>query len=668
MSPEPGELGLSLWLMGTIGHFGLTACWVRRFNLAGSSRDEFWFVSMLAATGTLALVLHVVASSVGLGLASVLVPLAAAHGVLAAIARRRPRPAPKPPRTSTSTPAWLTRLLEGVAMIALLATVLAWLAAGSRTLDVRGTDAAHYHVPVAVNLALGASPLDLPTTQHLYPMSASTFAAWFIVPVGDPLLVDLVTIVPFLLIAASLAWMLRLVTGESGLAWCTWFTLAVFSTPMFRQASMMSADLLFGASFAALTAQLLAVTIGARRSNADILLIGLATGLLVGAKTTGLLAAVLLLGLAGVAFLILGRRDLGRLPVGLVWPWGAAGLLAVGTGGVWLIRNWWLFGSPIAPTGLTLLGIEIFRGSPLEPTTYLSVLGDLEANGDYPLAAQTSTYIAEQLGRWYLVLLLPLILVPLDALARWWRGQPGGLPRVLMLVAVFGTGVPTTVWLLSGAPWTSLEWTRGGALRYALPWFLLGPFLAWIGLFPASLPWYRHPAAAATLGGLAAATSVMMVTGNQAIGPFPPPVTWPTVLLAVGMLWLLRFGYPASRRLAIAAALGALIGWAAWLTDWDEVARNESRLARAAMKPTATQRLYQAVLHAERTLGRDCSRRRFFALTRFDEPLVGWQLRPCASTRSADSSPRSALARATDAFPARSCGESLSSSTPSGSV
>ena len=226
------------------------------------------------------------------------------------------------------------------------------------------------------------------------------------------------------------------------------------------------------------------------------------------------------------------------------------------------------------------------------------------------------------------MLLLPLILVPLDALARWWRGQPGGLPRVLMLVVVFGTGVPT-VWLLSGAPWTSLEWTRGGALRYALPWFLLGPFLAWIGLFPASLPWYRHPAAAATLGGLAAATSVMMVTGNQAIGPFPPAVTWPTVLLAVGMLWLLRFGYPASRRLAIAAALGALIGWAAWLTDWDEVARNESRLARAAMKPTTTQRLYEAVLHAERTLGRDCSRRRFFALTRFDEPLgvqsVGYQ-------------------------------------------
>jgi len=49
-----------------------------------------------------------------------------------------------------------------------------------------------------------------------------------------------------------------------------------------------------------------------------------------------------------------------------------------------------------------------------------------------------------------------------------------------MLVAVFGTGVPI-VWLLMGARWTSLEWTSGGALRYALPWFLLLSLLAWIG-------------------------------------------------------------------------------------------------------------------------------------------------------------------------------------------
>lgn len=274
-----------------------------------------------------------------------------------------------PPANSTTTAAWLTRVLEDVAIIVLLATVLGWLTAGSRTLDVRGTDAAHYHVPVAVNLALGANPLDLPATQHLYPMAASTLAAWFIVPVGDPLLVDLVTIVPFLLIAASLGWMFRLVTGESGLAWCTWLTLAVFSTPMFRHASFMSADLLFGATFAALTAQLLAVNLGARRSNADILLIGLATGLLIGAKTTGLLAAVLLLGLAGVAFLLLRRRDLGRLPVGLVWPWGAAGLLAMGTGGVWLARNWWLFGSPVAPNGLSLWGSKSSAARPSKRLT-----------------------------------------------------------------------------------------------------------------------------------------------------------------------------------------------------------------------------------------------------------------------------------------------------------
>ena len=491
MSPEPSVLGLSLWLVGTVGHFGLTAHWVRRFGLGGSSRDECWFVSMLAATGTLSLVLHVVASSVGLGLVSVLVPLVAGHGLLAAVAGRRPTPA-RLDHAATLTPPWLTRLLERVAVVALTATVFAWLAVGSQALEVRGTDAAHYHVPVAVNLALGASPLGLPTTQHLYPMGASTLAAWFLVPVGDPLLVDLVMVVPFLVAAAALGWMFRLVTGESGLAWCTWLTFAVFSTPMLHRVSLMSADLLFGATFAALTAQLLAMALGARRSHVDILLVGLATGLLIGAKTTGLVAALSLLGLGAAAFLLLRWRDLRRFPLGLVWTWGMAGLLAIGTGGVWLLRNWWLFGSPVAPTGLSLFGLEIFRGPGLEPTTYLSVLGDLEADAEYPLAAQASTYITEQFGRWYLLSLLPLVLVPLDALVGWWRGRPGGLPRVLLLAAVFGTGVPF-VWLLIGAPWTSLEWTDGGALRYALPWFLLLPLLAWIGLFPAGVLWSGAP-------------------------------------------------------------------------------------------------------------------------------------------------------------------------------
>ncbi|MDP7693503.1 MAG: hypothetical protein QGG89_16820, partial [Vicinamibacterales bacterium] len=594
-----------LWLVGTIGHFGLTAHWVRRFDLAGSSHDESWFVTMLAATGTLSLVLHGVASSVGLGLASVLAPLAAGHGLLAIVARRRQAPTRETHQTSTLTPEWLTQLLEGAATIALSAMVVAWLVMGSETMAVRGTDAAHYHVPVAVNLALGASPLDLPTTQHLYPMGASTLAAWFLLPVGDPLLVDLVTLVPFLLTVASLGWMFRLVTGESGLAWCTWLTLAVFSTPLFHETSLMSADLLFGATFVALTAQLLSMTLGARRSLVDILLIGLGTGLLIGSKTTGLPAAALLLGLAAAAFLFLHWRHLGQLSVRLVWAWTAAGLLAVGAGGVWLIRNWWLFGSPVAPTGLSLFGIEIFRGIPLEPSTNLSVLGDLEANPEYALASRVSTYITEQMGRWYLLLFLALFLVPLDALTRWWQGRSGGLPRVLLLVAVLGTGVPM-IWLLIGAPWTSLEWTRGGALRYVLPWLLLLSLLAWIGLFPAGVPWYRRPAVAATLGGIVVTTSLVMTLQGQTNPPFPPAATWPAVLVSVGVWLAIRFVHDVARYAALAVVCAGLVASAAWITERDAVARDESRAARASISPTPTQQLYAAVLRAEDTLAVGC--------------------------------------------------------------
>ena len=51
--------------------------------------------------------------------------------------------------------------------------------------------------------------------------------------------------------------MFRSTTGLSGIAWASWLTLALFSTPMFRLTSLGSADLWFAAGFVSLVAAIL---------------------------------------------------------------------------------------------------------------------------------------------------------------------------------------------------------------------------------------------------------------------------------------------------------------------------------------------------------------------------------------------------------------------------
>lgn len=619
MSTEPTVIGLSVWLLGTLGHYGLTALWARRSGLAGSTRDERWFITMLVGTATLLVALHTVAATVGLTLTSVLSVLAAGHGLMAWAIRTRPAAAPDavPARTST-----VMGGLEVCGSVVLAGCVLTWLARGPARIFIWGTDAATYHVPVAINLALGASPFDLPTTQHLYPMASSTLAAWFLVPIGDPLLVDLVMIIPFLLAAASLGWIFRLVTGQSGLAWCSWFILALFATPLFRQASLMSADLMFAATFVALLALLLGVALGVRRSHMNIGLVGLATGMLIGAKTTGLMAAIFVLGLAGAAWLVVERRRLwvGRPALALCGWWSAAGVLAIGAGGLWLVRNWWLFGSPIAPYGFSLLGLEIFRGPLLEPSLHLSILADVQQNAGYGLADRTVFWLHEWLGRWYLVALLPAVFVVVDAAASKWRGRSGSGPRLLVAATLVLTMVPA-VWLLVGAPWTSLEWTNGLSLRYILPWFLSLSFMAWLGMFPANMPWYERPAVAVPAVGVAAVLSLSLLAKQYNGTPYPPAAHWLAVVAALGIWLVARFGRRLGRYVLLVIATFSLVGYAAWLTAHDRDARQAARARARAQPASQTQQLYAEVLEVERSLGRDCQSRRFFVISRFDEPL-----------------------------------------------
>jgi hypothetical protein len=222
-------------------------------------------------------------------------------------------------------------------------------------------------------------------------MASSTLAAWFITPLGDALLVDATMVLPFMLLASAIALLFRIATGQSGLAWTPWLVLILFSTPMFRSASLMSADLLFTAAFVALMTQLAWMWSRRAATGLDLILAGCATGLLAGSKTTGLLAAVLLWGVYAAGTIV--RRRFRLAPPSKAAVAGAIAALAVslGAGGLWLVRNWMLFGSPIAPTGLSIAGVTIFPGEPFAPTTYLSVLDSLRKDPAYSLASRWST-------------------------------------------------------------------------------------------------------------------------------------------------------------------------------------------------------------------------------------------------------------------------------------
>lgn len=629
-------------MAATIGHFALTARWVGGSPRRIQSRDERWFRATLAGVGSLSVVIHLVALTGGLTLTRGLVALAvwhAGHTVALGVPwrARTGGSASRAERVPPHGASRVERLLEAGAGVVLSGIAFAWILNASGSLAVSGTDAAHYHVPVAVNLSLGARLLDLPATQHLYPMAASALVAWFILPTGGPLLVDLAMLLPFALLVTSMAWIFRLTTGVSGLAWTPWWLLALFATPLFRVTSLVSADLLFAASFTALVAQVVALSVARPVRPNDILLAGFAAGLLVGSKTTGIAAAVLLAAFGLVALPVVRRVVPGdgsgpgaRQLVSLML---AAAVLAFGAGGVWLVRNWWLFGSPIAVNGLTLLGVEIFPGEPIGPTLRDSVLRDQLRPG-YALSSRVVHYAARWLGSWYLVLLLPAVIVPLDVSWSRWRGRPdpAAPARLLVWVLVLATGL-VLGWLLIGAPWTSLERTRGLSLRYLLPFAALLPCLAAIALFPSSAPWYRRALPSAIVGAAVVVAGLGLLWSGQG-GGLAPPRLEPAALGASLAVWVLAS--KAARRVpaGLAGARGAaawtlvvLVLSAAWASHSEARVQTvravaERRQARADRRPEPDRAIYLAALDWESERGLECRSRRFFAIVRFNRPLA----------------------------------------------
>jgi hypothetical protein len=142
-------------MAATAGHFLLTAWWVRRVDPDAHSRDERWFQTTLVSVGSLSLVIHLVALTTGLSLLRGLAGLAVWHAGLAVVLGAPWRAGAG--ATSLGAAAGrdggtrVERVLETAAIVVLTGIAIAWILDASASTVVSGTDAAHYHVPAAVN-------------------------------------------------------------------------------------------------------------------------------------------------------------------------------------------------------------------------------------------------------------------------------------------------------------------------------------------------------------------------------------------------------------------------------------------------------------------------------------------------------------------------------------
>jgi hypothetical protein len=636
---------MALWLTATIAHFVLTVVWVRAFGPRRMDRDDLVFHSAVFGLGSLQAVLHTVAFSVGLSLGRGLAGIAVVHLAAAAVLVVRNRLAPVVPEDRGETPAsaaFDTRALSAAGGVVLAALAIQWALAAASSLRVTGADAAHYHVPYAVNIALGANPFGLPATPHLYPMGTSVLAAWFILPFRDPLLVDLANLLPFLLAWSAVLRIVRDTTGQPGVAWGPWCALVLFALPLFRHSLLVSADLFYASAFLAVNSLLLGIVVRLHVDRTDLLSLGFATGLLVSTKVTGAFSAVALAGVYVSAVFVRARLERRRVEWrGIsIAPVAGAVALVIASGGIWLIRNWWYFGSPLAPSGLAILGFEIFPGEKYgEASYYLSVLRDVRDAPGYSLASRSWYWAGLWIGHWFVVAGLTALAPIVGAVAARVRGRSLDDAHRARLAFTVASAVliAAHLVLLAGVPWSSLEWTDGFALRYALPCVALYGLAAFAAVLPAATG-SRHLQAGAAVA--AVAVSIGWYVGHQDVPAGPAGETLARLTPAGVVLGLavivLGLGATRLRWRALAWSAAAVAAATAVAAYSAHATRSDARLVLSAqadldrlvacspcdgVNVTDRRRAYLALLAYERTRGVTCSGRRIFTTSRWDTPL-----------------------------------------------
>ena len=631
---------IALFLFATLLPY-VAAAWA----LAGWRReavpaDRARFEVVVVGTGVLYTILNLLAFT-----GTMSVPAVAACGIAAVVgawwfvSKRGATGAASIADVRTAATRWWQRPWPDRASTLLVAVVCGlWLTQAAAGLEVGGTDADHYHIPHAVNFALGAGPMGLRATPHTYPMGTSVLFGWFILPFSDAFVIEGGTLLWYLVLVVSVAALFRSLTGLSGWAWSPWFVLCLSSMPLMQGAWYPSSDLSYAGAFLAVTAQLTWMVERRAGTARDWVVLGLALGLLAGCKTTGTYSAVMLAGAAAFAYLLVCRPIPWRLPRAWLVPLGIALAACLCAGGIWLVRSTVLFGKPI----------EI-----VTDRYYGSMLGDLrdKYGGDWGyLLWRTKLKIVRWLGPEFLALGLATLWLGIESVVLLARRRADNLARVRawFLASMTAVAAVHAVGLL-GAPWTSLEYTGGLSLRYALPLWMLYAFLAYVAIFSRWLRWHEHPVANWAAWGAMAAASVWSVAAIPGLGTLTPnPTAGPVVsaLVVAGVLavfWavlrdpladaqatgLRRAGpFAAVAVLACAAMMGST-----WLEARHTVLRAEADAHDEAEytawtngTPPAVDPEYRIVFlqaHAdELKAGEQCRERRFFVVSRFDAPLA----------------------------------------------
>jgi hypothetical protein len=473
-------------------------------------------------------------------------------------------------------------------------------------------------------------------------MGTSVWAAWFFQPFGGPLLLEMATVPAFLLLFASTCLIFRLLTNRSGIAWTPWLMLIAFSGPLPRLSMLMSGDLAYAASFVAVAAILLLIWQLQMLDGRLTLALALCAGWLVSTKSTGLFSLTFL-GVCSLIVLIvlyLGRRPLNGLRPQLL---SAASVLFVLSGAIWILRNWWLYRSPIAPYGASVFGVQLFPGPPMSSTRYyLSVLGDMQGRPDYPLWLRFAESARQTFGTWIIPIAWLALLLPVDVAVHLIRRH--GLSHQARAKLIFGSlvmlGFAVHAAVIAGLPWTSLDWTKNLSIRYLLPFYFLYLVTLYSFVFPDAAAWDR-PRRFGVIGCLALACGAIWFYRSHQATPGLPPEQWlaalsPYALVVSAALTIPAYlavtgrfrVFSATLTIAVAVAVLADLSWQG-VVDHNRIAANrasearqESACAAVGTAPSSEHRgLYLGVVAFQQAQHLTCTRTRFFVASRFDRPI-----------------------------------------------
>ena len=294
--------------------------------------------------------------------------------------------------------------------------------------------------------------------------------------------------------------------------------------------------------------------------------------------------------------------------------------LILGTGGLSGILHVLLFTGrlsipAVAAAGSAGVGLAWARrrGGPL------SVTGQAPDGGDWLQASRRAGIMfGRLLGPHFLAWGAAIVWLVAESAAVLLRRRPDPVAAArLWFVCLMALVAGVHVAGLVGAPWTSLELTGGGSLRYLLPFWVLYAFLAFVGLFSRLLPWHRVAALRTAAWLLLAAGATWQAAARHGAGGLNPGTDFLASLVATAALIAAAAAalppdrspsQPRSRALLLArAAIVVLAGAALWLRAW-QAAPPGTRQRRSARTYTSrmSARRRSRSIHAVVACSRRC--------------------------------------------------------------